>query len=189
VEVRWQSLFRSTSLGMWCISYNALPTSRKPAEHRWSLTFHGWKSPEIAWGEIWTVWRCSNGVPSIHFFPYRTQNSIQIDVTVLQLLHLPVDFRICVEVTLNTFSCTYVTLCYLKRLILLWSFNFHFVNLSLAQPMWQHDLSDLSYGNLNMYSVYFSSCECNRYVFFFGGGGSVVTVCAKVTFQKYELQN
>jgi hypothetical protein len=34
------------------------------------LPFHGWKSPEIAWGEIWTVWRggCSNGVPPVHFF-------------------------------------------------------------------------------------------------------------------------
>jgi hypothetical protein len=21
------------------------------------LPFHGWKSPQIAWGEIWTVWR------------------------------------------------------------------------------------------------------------------------------------
>jgi hypothetical protein len=21
------------------------------------LPFHGWKSPEISWGEIWTVWR------------------------------------------------------------------------------------------------------------------------------------
>jgi hypothetical protein len=21
------------------------------------LAFHGWKNPEIAWGEIWTVWR------------------------------------------------------------------------------------------------------------------------------------
>jgi hypothetical protein len=21
------------------------------------LSFHGWKSPEIAWGEIWIVWR------------------------------------------------------------------------------------------------------------------------------------
>jgi hypothetical protein len=21
------------------------------------LHFHGWKSPEIAWGEIWTAWR------------------------------------------------------------------------------------------------------------------------------------
>jgi hypothetical protein len=23
----------------------------------WELPFHGWKSPEIVWGEIWTVWR------------------------------------------------------------------------------------------------------------------------------------
>jgi hypothetical protein len=22
------------------------------------LPFHGWKSPEIAWGEIWTAWLC-----------------------------------------------------------------------------------------------------------------------------------
>jgi hypothetical protein len=21
------------------------------------LPFHGWKSPEIAWGEIWTIWQ------------------------------------------------------------------------------------------------------------------------------------
>jgi hypothetical protein len=21
------------------------------------LPFHGWMSPEIAWGEIWTIWR------------------------------------------------------------------------------------------------------------------------------------
>jgi hypothetical protein len=21
------------------------------------LRFHGWKSPEIVWGEIWTLWR------------------------------------------------------------------------------------------------------------------------------------
>jgi hypothetical protein len=27
VEVRWRSLFRSTSLGKWCTSYNAPPTS------------------------------------------------------------------------------------------------------------------------------------------------------------------
>jgi hypothetical protein len=31
------------------------------------LPFHGWKSPKIAWGKIWTIWRCSNGVPQIHF--------------------------------------------------------------------------------------------------------------------------
>jgi hypothetical protein len=37
VEVRWRSLFRSTSLGKRCTSYNALPTSRKRAADRWSL--------------------------------------------------------------------------------------------------------------------------------------------------------
>jgi hypothetical protein len=37
VEMRWRSLFRSTSLGKWCTSYNAPPTSRKRAADRWSL--------------------------------------------------------------------------------------------------------------------------------------------------------
>jgi hypothetical protein len=37
VEVRWRSLFRSTSLGKWCNSYNAPPTSRKRTADRWSL--------------------------------------------------------------------------------------------------------------------------------------------------------
>jgi hypothetical protein len=37
VEVRWLSLFRSTSLGKRCTSYNAPPTSRKRAADRWSL--------------------------------------------------------------------------------------------------------------------------------------------------------
>jgi hypothetical protein len=37
VEVRWRSLFRSTSLGKRCTSYNAPPTSRKHAADRWSL--------------------------------------------------------------------------------------------------------------------------------------------------------
>jgi hypothetical protein len=32
------------------------------------LHFHCWKSPEIAWGEIWTIWWCSNGVTPIHSF-------------------------------------------------------------------------------------------------------------------------
>jgi hypothetical protein len=36
-EVRWRSLFRSTSLGKRCTSYNAPPTSRKRAADRWSL--------------------------------------------------------------------------------------------------------------------------------------------------------
>jgi hypothetical protein len=37
VEVRWRSLFRSTSIGKRCTSYNAPPTSRKRAADRWSL--------------------------------------------------------------------------------------------------------------------------------------------------------
>jgi hypothetical protein len=37
VEVRWRSLFRSTSLGKRYTSYNAPPTSRKRAADRWSL--------------------------------------------------------------------------------------------------------------------------------------------------------
>jgi hypothetical protein len=37
VEVRWRSLFQSTSLGKRCTSYNAPPTSRKRAADRWSL--------------------------------------------------------------------------------------------------------------------------------------------------------
>jgi hypothetical protein len=37
VEVWWQSLFQSTSLGKWCTSYNALPTSWKCAADHWSL--------------------------------------------------------------------------------------------------------------------------------------------------------
>jgi hypothetical protein len=37
VEVRWRSLFRSTSLGKRRNSYNAPPTSRKRTEGRWSL--------------------------------------------------------------------------------------------------------------------------------------------------------
>jgi hypothetical protein len=33
------------------------------------LPFHGWKSPEIAWGEIWTAWLCGWAVGFlIHFF-------------------------------------------------------------------------------------------------------------------------
>jgi hypothetical protein len=37
VEVRWRSLFRNTSLGKGCTSYNAPPTSWKRAVHRWLL--------------------------------------------------------------------------------------------------------------------------------------------------------
>jgi hypothetical protein len=37
VEVQWRSLFRSTSLGKRCTSYNVPPASRKLAADRWSL--------------------------------------------------------------------------------------------------------------------------------------------------------
>jgi hypothetical protein len=58
VEVRWRSLFRSTSLGKRCTSYNAPSTSGKRAANRRSLRnflprsspFLAFKSPEIAWG-------------------------------------------------------------------------------------------------------------------------------------------
>jgi hypothetical protein len=36
------------------------------------------KSPEIAWGEIWTVWRMFQWGSTDPLFPSRTQNSIQI---------------------------------------------------------------------------------------------------------------
>jgi hypothetical protein len=76
VEVRWRSLFRSTSLGKRCISYNAPPTYRKRAADRWSLgnflpqsslfmvgkaqKSHGARCGRYEW--------CSNGVPPIHVF-------------------------------------------------------------------------------------------------------------------------
>jgi hypothetical protein len=45
VEVRWRSLFRITSLGKRCTSYNAPPTSRKHAADSWSLwNFLPWSS-------------------------------------------------------------------------------------------------------------------------------------------------
>jgi hypothetical protein len=52
--------FRSSSLGKRYTSYNAPPTSRKLCRPLITskflaseLPFHGWKSPEIAWSEIW----------------------------------------------------------------------------------------------------------------------------------------
>jgi hypothetical protein len=76
VEVRWRSLFRSTSLGKRCTSYNAPPTSRKRAIDRWSLqNFLRWSSLFIA-GKAQKSHGArsglyggrSNGVPPIHFF-------------------------------------------------------------------------------------------------------------------------
>jgi hypothetical protein len=42
------------------------------------LPFHGWKRPEIAWREIWTVWLMFWWGSTDQLFPSRTQNSIQI---------------------------------------------------------------------------------------------------------------
>jgi hypothetical protein len=45
VEVRWRSLFRTTSLDKRCTTYNTPPTSRKRAADRWSLrNFLPWSS-------------------------------------------------------------------------------------------------------------------------------------------------
>jgi hypothetical protein len=64
VEVRWRSFWkylpwqamhflqRSTHFPKTCC--RPLMTSKFLASE---LHLHGWKSPEIAWGEIWTVWR------------------------------------------------------------------------------------------------------------------------------------
>jgi hypothetical protein len=40
------------------------------------LPFHGWKSPETAWGEIWTVWRMFWWGSTDPLFPSRTRTSI-----------------------------------------------------------------------------------------------------------------
>jgi hypothetical protein len=42
------------------------------------LSFYVWKSPEIAWGEIWTVWRMFWWGSIDSLFRSRTRNSIQI---------------------------------------------------------------------------------------------------------------
>jgi hypothetical protein len=51
----WQAMHflqRSTHFSKTCCK--PLITSKFLASE---LPFHGWKSPEIAWGETWTVWR------------------------------------------------------------------------------------------------------------------------------------
>jgi hypothetical protein len=51
----WQAMHflqRSTHFSKTC--YRRFITSKFLASE---LLFHGWKSPEIAWGEIWTAWR------------------------------------------------------------------------------------------------------------------------------------
>jgi hypothetical protein len=76
VEVWWRSLFRSTSLGKRCTSYNAPPTFRKRAAGRWSLRnflprsslFMVGKAQKSHGARSGLCGRCSNGVPPINFF-------------------------------------------------------------------------------------------------------------------------
>jgi hypothetical protein len=76
VEVRWRSLFRSTSLGKRRTSYNAPPTSRKRAADRRSLRnflprsslFMVGKAQKSHGARSELYGGCSNGVPPIHFF-------------------------------------------------------------------------------------------------------------------------
>jgi hypothetical protein len=84
VEVRWRSLFRSTSLGKRCTSYNAPLTSRKRAADpsslrkflpRSSLFMVGKaQKSHVARSELYGG--CSNGVPPIHFL--QAENRIQL---------------------------------------------------------------------------------------------------------------
>jgi hypothetical protein len=82
VEVQWWSLFWSTSLGKWCSSYNALPTSWKHAADCWSLwNFLPWsslfmvgkaqKSREAYLNWILCLaWRKWNGGTPLEHLPY-----------------------------------------------------------------------------------------------------------------------
>jgi hypothetical protein len=77
VEVRWRSLFLSTSLGKRCTSYNAPLTSRKRAADRWSLRNFLPRSSLSVVGKAQKshgarsglYGGCSDGVTPIHFFP------------------------------------------------------------------------------------------------------------------------
>jgi hypothetical protein len=97
VEVRWRSLFRSTSLGKRYTSYNTSPTSRKRAADRWSLRNFLPRSSLFMVGKVQKshgarfglYGGCSNGVPTINFFPSRTQNAIQISPHMISGLFQP----------------------------------------------------------------------------------------------------
>jgi hypothetical protein len=81
VEVRWRSLFRSTSLGKRCTSYNAPPTCRKRAADRSSLRnilprsslFKVGKAQKSHGVRSGLYGGCSNGVPPIHFSTPNTE--------------------------------------------------------------------------------------------------------------------
>jgi hypothetical protein len=81
--VRWRSLFRSTSIGKRCASYNASPTSLKRAADRWSLQnslprsslFMVGKAQKSHGARSGLCGRCSNRVPPIYFF--QTEHRIQ----------------------------------------------------------------------------------------------------------------
>jgi hypothetical protein len=81
VEVRWRSLFRRTSLGKRCTSYNSPPTSRKRAADRWSLRnfllrsslFMVGKAEKSHGARSGLYGGCSNGIPPIHLFKPNTE--------------------------------------------------------------------------------------------------------------------
>jgi hypothetical protein len=81
VEVRWWFLFRSTSFGKRCTSYNAPPTSWKRAADRWSLWNFLPRSCLVMVGKAQKshgtrsglYGGCSNGVPQIHFSKPKTE--------------------------------------------------------------------------------------------------------------------
>jgi hypothetical protein len=83
LEVRWRSLFRSTSLGKRCTSYNAPPTSRNVLH----TVDHFGISCLV--GEIWTVWRMFYWGSTDPLFPSRSQNSIQISPHAISGLFQP----------------------------------------------------------------------------------------------------
>jgi hypothetical protein len=92
VEVRWRSLFRITSLGKRCASYNAPPTSRKRAADRWSLRnflprsslFVVGRNQKSHGARSGLYGGCSNGVPPIHFF--QAEHIIQFTSRLMRFL-------------------------------------------------------------------------------------------------------